>query len=92
MALTVVIFIAVLAHKGSASFALGLELGRSEFSKRSAWRLFQVFVVMFPLGVLVGQALSTASDAHPWLRHRSVQPQQERFCFSALCMDSPLRR
>ena len=65
VALTVVIFIAVLAHKGSASFALGLELGRSEFSKRSAWRLFQVFVVMFPLGVLVGQALSTASDAHP---------------------------
>ena len=65
VALTVVIFIAVLAHKGSASFALGLELGRSEFSKRSAWRLFLVFVLMFPLGALVGQVLSTASDAHP---------------------------
>ncbi len=65
VALTVVIFIAVLAHKGSASFALGLELGRSEFSRRSAWRLFLVFVVMFPFGALVGQALSSASAAHP---------------------------
>ena len=65
VALTVVIFIAVLAHKGSASFALGLELGRSSFSRTSAWRLFLVFVVMFPLGALLGQSLSTASQAHP---------------------------
>ena len=65
VALTVVIFIAVLAHKGSASFALGLELGRSSFSRISAWRLFLVFVVMFPLGALLGQSLSTASQAHP---------------------------
>ena len=65
VALTMVIFIAVLAHKGSASFALGLELGRSTFSKRAAWRLFLIFVLMFPLGALVGQALSTASEAHP---------------------------
>lgn len=65
VALTVVIFIAVLAHKGSASFALGLELGRSRFSRSSAWRLFLVFVVMFPLGALLGQVISGAADNHP---------------------------
>ena len=65
VALTVVIFIAVLAHKGSASFALGLELGRSSFARASAWWLFLVFVVMFPLGSLLGESLSSASQAHP---------------------------
>ena len=65
LALTLVIFLAVLAHKGAASFALGLELGRSKFSSRSAWRLFLVFVVMFPVSALLGQSLSVASDAHP---------------------------
>ena len=65
VAMTVVIFIAVLAHKGSASFALGLELGRSSFSRASAWRLFLVFVVMFPIGALLGESVSKAADAHP---------------------------
>lgn len=64
-ALTIVLFIAVLAHKGSASFALGLELGRSSFSTTSAWRVFLVFVAMFPLGALLGQGVSTAADARP---------------------------
>ena len=63
--LMIVMFIAVLAHKGSASFALGLELGRSSFNSVSAWRLFLVFVAMFPFGALLGQSLSNASDAHP---------------------------
>lgn len=65
LALTFVIFIAVLAHKGSASFALGLELGRSSFAKPSAWKLFLVFVSMFPLGALLGETVSAAADAHP---------------------------
>ena len=65
LALTFVIFIAVLAHKGSASFALGLELGRSSFARTSAFQLFLVFVAMFPLGALLGQTVSAASDAHP---------------------------
>lgn len=65
LAMTVVIFIAVLAHKGSASFALGLELGRSSFSRTSAWRLFLVFVVMFPIGALLGASLSAVTDKYP---------------------------
>ena len=65
VALTIVIFIAVLAHKGSASFALGLELSRSKFSTSSAMYLFLIFVAMFPLGVLLGQSVSGASEAHP---------------------------
>ena len=65
VALTIVIFIAVLAHKGSASFALGLELSRSKFSASSALYLFLIFVAMFPIGVLLGQSVSGASEAHP---------------------------
>ena len=64
-ALTMVIFVAVLAHKGSASFALGLELSRSQFSLSSVWCLFLFFVAMFPLGALLGQSVSGAAEAYP---------------------------
>ena len=61
---TFVIFIAVIAHKGSASFALALELTKSTFTKSFAWKLFLVFTLMFPFGALLGSILSKASDGH----------------------------
>ena len=60
-----VIFIAVLAHKGSASFALALELTNSTFTRSFAWKLFLVFTLMFPLGALLGGILSNILDDHP---------------------------
>ena len=65
IALTITIFIAVLAHKGSASFAIALELRRAGYSSARTWALFLVFVAMFPIGAIVGQAVQTVSNAHP---------------------------
>ena len=59
------VFVAVLAHKGAASFALGLELVRSSVAKPKQWQLFLFFVAMFPIGVALGQAVSHMTDAHP---------------------------
>ena len=61
----IAVFVAVLAHKGAASFALGLELVRSSMPRRQQWRLFCLFVAMFPIGVGLGQAVSHMTDAHP---------------------------
>lgn len=63
--LAMAVFVAVLAHKGAASFALGLELVRSAMPKTKQWQLFLFFVVMFPIGVGLGQAVSHMTDAHP---------------------------
>lgn len=59
------VFVAVLAHKGAASFALGLELAGANLSRSRQWWLFLFFVAMFPIGVLIGQAVSHMTSAHP---------------------------
>lgn len=65
VAVTLVIFLAVLAHKGAASFALALELRRGTLERRRALSIFLVFVVMFPVGVAIGQSIEAASGRHP---------------------------
>lgn len=56
-----VVFLALLAHKFAASFALGMTLSRSALAATVRWGLFAVFVVMLPLGVLAGAAASSDS-------------------------------
>lgn len=51
------IFIAIMAHKGSAGFALGLKLGKSSLSRNTALLIFICFVISTPLGILVGGEL-----------------------------------
>ncbi len=64
-AITVVIFIAVLAHKGAAAYALSLELSRSSLSRPAALLGYGVFVALFPLGAAVGTFVEAAKGAHP---------------------------
>ena len=65
LSIAIAVFIAVIAHKGAASFALALELSRSGMSLTRQKRLYLVFVAMFPVGVLLGQAVSHLTDSHP---------------------------
>ena len=58
-----VIFIAVLAHKSTAGFALGVSLVRNRFTRARAWRLLAVFSLATPLGILVGTFLGEVLDA-----------------------------
>ena len=50
----VMIFFAIMAHKGTAAFALALKIARSSLGKVESWLLFLAFACSTPLGILVG--------------------------------------
>lgn len=64
-AVAVVIFIAILAHKWAASFALAVTLLRSPLARMSSLVAFAVFVFFLPLGVAVGALANTWDAAYP---------------------------
>jgi zinc transporter 1/2/3 len=52
-----VIFVAVIAHKSTAAFALGVSLVRNRLTRARAWGLLALFSLATPLGILVGTVL-----------------------------------
>jgi zinc transporter 1/2/3 len=52
-----VIFLAIIAHKGAAAFALGVEFQRSGFDRARFMRLLLAFASMTPLGIVLGAGL-----------------------------------
>ncbi|MCF7833256.1 MAG: ZIP family metal transporter [Candidatus Marinimicrobia bacterium] len=52
------IFIAIIAHKGAASFALGVNLKINGFERRRHMITIAFFVIMTPLGVVLGTIFS----------------------------------
>ncbi len=56
-AAAVMILLAILAHKGSAGFALALSMVRSRLSRPQALMLFCLFAIATPLGVVLGADL-----------------------------------
>lgn len=68
LASTVLIFIAIIVHKGSESLALAANLARSARFHREAVWVFLAFSAMTPLGILGGDFLAEASAGmHPLL-------------------------
>lgn len=55
-----VIFLAILAHKSTAGFALGVSLVRGGVPHARAWGLLLFFSVTTPLGIMVGTSLHEA--------------------------------
>ncbi len=62
-----IILAAILAHKWAASFALAIQVNRSSFRLSKRIRLFSLFAVMTPLGVIVGSHVNTVASQHPLL-------------------------
>lgn len=58
-----VIFLAILAHKWAASFALAVQITKTSLSIRSGLLLFLMFAVMTPLGIAVGSCVSQGIQA-----------------------------
>jgi len=54
-----VIFIAIIGHKGTAAFALMVNLLRAQFQRREAIKLLIFFSLMSPAGIVLGSLLST---------------------------------
>lgn len=57
-----VILVAILAHKGSAAFALGISLGRSALARRRQMGILWLFVVTTPLGIVLGTLAAQHAD------------------------------
>ena len=55
---SMIIAIAVLAHKGSAAFALGISMLKSKIDKAKIIKIIAMFSIMTPFGVLIGILLS----------------------------------
>ncbi len=62
-----VIFIAIIAHKGSESFALAVILNRSHLSLGKIINLITIFSLMTPLGISLGAALTSSGINHTGL-------------------------
>lgn len=58
-----VIFIAIIAHKGSASFALGVNLVHFQINKKLIVRTILFFSIMTPLGIVVGTVLDNIESS-----------------------------
>lgn len=61
LSITIMIFIAIIAHKGAASFALCVTLMRHQFSNIRIMLLMLLFALATPLGILGGAALTNFS-------------------------------
>ena len=61
LASAVMVFVAIVAHKGSAGFALALSMAQSSLTRKQSLILYSVFVFSTPLGILFG------ADLHQYL-------------------------
>ncbi len=65
LSLTLILFLAVIAHKGSAAFALTTNLIKSQFNKSKIMYIIIFFSLMTPIGIIIGAILDKV------LPHRS---------------------
>ena len=59
VATSVLVMIAILFHKGSAAFALMVSAYASGAEKRRLWTILTIFVMMTPLGIILGAGASS---------------------------------
>lgn len=55
---TIVIFIAIIAHKGSAALALGISMRKADFINSLHVKVVSLFTIMTPSGIIIGSMLS----------------------------------
>jgi solute carrier family 39 (zinc transporter), member 1/2/3 len=63
----VVILFAIIAHKWAASFALAVQITKSDFSFKAGLSLFIIFALMAPLGIAFGSSAITHLAQYPLL-------------------------
>ncbi len=60
-----IIAIAIIAHKGAASFALAINLKQHDFCHYHMVQLIIIFTLMTPLGILAGTGLASFLSSNP---------------------------
>ena len=68
----VFIFIAIMAHKTSAAFALALKMVRSTMSRPQTFLVFSLFAFATPVGILVGSDIHRVMGGHAMLVVKGV--------------------
>jgi zinc transporter 1/2/3 len=72
MAASFAILVAIVAHKGSAAFALGVSLEAARFGRRRLLTIVAFFSCMTPLGVLLGSWFAHALEGRTTLLLEAV--------------------
>jgi len=62
-----IVFVAILAHKWAAAFALAVKLRSADMARTTGIICFAVFVLLFPIGVAFGDFASGLEGAHALL-------------------------
>jgi hypothetical protein len=63
--LVIILLIAILAHKWAASFAIAVQIASSRLQHKLGILLFLLFVIMTPLGILLGTAVANTLQDKP---------------------------
>ena len=63
-AATIIVLVAILAHKWAASFALSVQINKSALTTRQGMFYFALFAVMAPLGVIVSSDAVSSLSSH----------------------------
>jgi zinc transporter ZupT len=61
----ILILLAILAHKWAASFALSVQINKSQLNFKAGAALFAIFSLMVPLGILCGASATHALANYP---------------------------
>lgn len=67
LSVALVILLAILAHKGAASFALAVQINKSPLSFKAGISLFIFFAIMVPLGIVCGASATHMLSGYPLL-------------------------
>lgn len=67
LAVVLVLLLAILAHKWAASFALATQIAKSHLGKKAGLIMFTIFSVMTPLGIYMGDLVSTTLSNHAFI-------------------------
>lgn len=57
--LLIIMFLAIMGHKWAASYSLAVQIRKNNIGKRLSWGLFLIFAFMTPLGIFLGNLIST---------------------------------
>ena len=68
LAVSIMIFLAIIAHKWAASFALSLQINKSSLTVKKGIFLFAIFAIMLPLGVVTGSTALTKLGHYPLIQ------------------------
>ncbi len=62
---TLLLLLAIIAHKGSAGFALATQLNRSHLCRRHRFFVLSAFALMTPIGILLGNQVLKLTNPNP---------------------------